>query len=234
MTSFVLVPGAASTGWYWHLVAERLRDAGYEVATPDLPSGDDDAGLAEYARVIAEAVDEVGRPVSVVAQSMAGLSVPLVAELRPIDEIVLVAALIPAPGETGHEWWVNTDQPDAQRLAAIMGARDPDAEFDPVELFLHDVPRELAMESGRQMVPQSPRPFDDPWPLDRWPDVPTRVLACEDDRLFPFFFMRRISEERLGIEPDVIPGGHLPALHSPDRLARYLMGLGTDHEVPGV
>ncbi len=223
MSGFVLVHGASSTGWYWHLVAERLRAAGHDVATPDLPAADESAGLEEYADVIAAAVDEVGRPVSVVAQSMAGLSVPLVASRRQIDEIVLVCAMIPAAGESGHDWWFATDQMDAQRLAAIMAARDPDADFDPAELFMHDVPHDLAIAQGKNMVNQAVRPFDDVWPLDAWPDVPTRVLACEDDRLFPLFFMQRISRERLGIEPDVIPGGHLPALHSPDRLAEYLM-----------
>jgi len=230
MRSFVLVHGASSTGWYWHLVADRLRSAGREVATPDLPASDDDAGLAEYAEVIAAAVDEVPGPVSVVGQSMAGLSVPLVADLRQIDEIVLVCAMIPAPGETGHDWWWETQQPDAQRLATIMRAGDPEADFDPVELFFHDVPHDLAIQHGKIMVTQSPRPFEDPWPLEAWPDVPTRVLACQNDRLFPPFFMRRVSEERLGIEPDVIPGGHLPALHSPDRLADYLLGDDTSED----
>jgi hypothetical protein len=30
----------------------------------------------------------------------------------------------------------------------------------------------------------------EPWPLDAWPDVPTRYLLCRDDRLFPAGWMR--------------------------------------------
>ena len=30
MTTFVLIPGAGGVAWYWHLVAERLTDAGHE------------------------------------------------------------------------------------------------------------------------------------------------------------------------------------------------------------
>ena len=47
--TFVLLPGAGGESWYWHLVAARLRDRGHEVVSPDLPAGDDGAGLAEYA-----------------------------------------------------------------------------------------------------------------------------------------------------------------------------------------
>ncbi|MEA2179954.1 MAG: hypothetical protein QOG77_3251, partial [Solirubrobacteraceae bacterium] len=43
--TYVLVPGAGGDSFYWHLVAPLLRDAGHEVLTPDLPAGDDDAGL---------------------------------------------------------------------------------------------------------------------------------------------------------------------------------------------
>ena len=36
--------------------------------------------------------------------------------------------------------------------------------------------------------------------------------------------MRRLSRERLGVEPDVIDTGHLPALARPDDLADRLVG----------
>ncbi len=70
---------------------------------------------------------------------------------------------------------------------------------------------------------QSDTPFVAPWPLSAWPDVPTRFLLCRDDRLFPAEFQRRVVKERLGITPDEMDGGHLPALHSPDELARRLL-----------
>ena len=51
-----------------------------------------------------------------------------------------------------------------------------------------------------------------------------------DDRFFPAAFMRRVVRERLGIVPDEIDGGHLPALANPkalaDRLERYRAELG--------
>jgi pimeloyl-ACP methyl ester carboxylesterase len=59
-------------------------------------------------------------------------------------------------------------------------------------------------------------PMTEPWPLDAWPDVPTRVLVGRDDRLFPADFQRRVARERLGIEADEIGGGHLLALSQPE------------------
>ncbi len=56
-------------------------------------------------------------------------------------------------------------------------------------------------------------------PLRAWPNVPTHVLICRDDRLFPPSFLRRVAQERLGIVPDEIDGGHTPALSRPQELA---------------
>ena len=62
--------------------------------------------------------------------------------------------------------------------------------------------------------------MNEPWPLKRWPDVPTRVLMCRDDRLFPVDWLRRVITERLRITPRrEIDGGHCVALSRPKELA---------------
>ena len=71
---------------------------------------------------------------------------------------------------------------------------------------------------------QSERPFADPWPLTRWPEVPTRVVAGHDDRLFPLPMMRRQSRDRHGIDPDIIDAGHLVALAQHAALSDLLVG----------
>lgn len=221
MATFVMIPGAGSDSWYWHLVAPRLEAAGPEVVTVDLPCDDDRAGLEAYTDAVVRQVGD-RRDLVLVAQSMGGLTAPLVCTRVPVELVVLVAAMIPRPGETGGEWWANTGQPEAQRAAALLEGRDPDDE-SPETLFLHDVPPEVAAESVRHLREQSARPFEDPWPLAGWPEVPTRVLLCRDDRLFPAPFQRRVAAERLGITPDEIDGGHLPALARPDELADRLL-----------
>lgn len=71
-------------------------------------------------------------------------------------------------------------------------------------------------------------PLEEPWSLSVWPDVPTRVLAGRQDRMFPLEFQRRIARERLGLEVDEIDGGHMVALSNPavlaDRLESYRLG----------
>jgi hypothetical protein len=46
---------------------------------------------------------------------------------------------------------------------------------------------------------------------------------CRDDRFFPADFQRRVVRERLGIVPDEMDGGHLPALSRPHELAQRLL-----------
>jgi pimeloyl-ACP methyl ester carboxylesterase len=93
---------------------------------------------------------------------------------------------------------------------------------DEIELFYHDVPRELAAEAVRRGRAQSDTPTRQPWPLDAWPDVPTRFLLCRRDRLLPAGFLRRVVRERLGITPDEIDAGHCVALSRPKELADQL------------
>lgn len=118
----------------------------------------------------------------------------------------------------------NTGQPAAQWEQALREGRDPEAGPDLLELFFHDVPQEVvarALERGEK--PQSHTPFERPWPLQRWPDVPTRFLLCSRDRLFPAEFQRRVVRQRLGIVPHELEAGHLPALSRPDELTRRLL-----------
>lgn len=222
MSTYVLVHGGGSDSWYWHRVVPELRARGHQVIAPDLPSDDDSAGLARYADTVVDAIgDRTG--IVLVAQSLAGFTAPLVCERVPVDLLVLLAAMVPAPGEPAGEWWDNTGQPQAQREQAERDGRPVGEESDPVVTFLHDVPRDVLAEAlARGERAQSGTPFAEPWPLTSWPDVPTRFLLCRDDRLFPASFQRRVVAERLGITPDEMPGGHTPALSHPSELVERL------------
>lgn len=220
--TYVLVPGAGGDSFYWHLVAPLLRDAGHDVLTPDLPSGDDAAGLAEYADAIVASASGRERIV-LVAQSMGAFCAPIACGRLDVGLMVLVAPMIPAPGETPGEWWSASGQEEARRALDLREGRDPDRPFDLHEVFLHDVPRPVVDELLARGEPQqSGTPFGDPWPLRAWPDVPTRVLAAAHDRLLPVELVQRLARERVGVDADVIPSGHLPALSVPHELARRL------------
>ncbi|BCJ48505.1 alpha/beta hydrolase [Actinoplanes ianthinogenes] len=207
MATFVLIHGAGDVGWYWHLVEAELRAHGHRTVAPDLPCDDDTAGLADYAdAVVAAAGDH--RDLIVVGQSLGGFVAPLVAARLPVDQLVLVAPMIPAPGEAPADHWTNTGY-------------EPAGEFD--DLFYQDVAPDLVAEATKRGRRQSETRLGEPSPLRAWPDVPTRVLLCRDDRLLPPDFVRRVARERLGVTPDEIDGGHTPALSHPRELAAYLM-----------
>jgi hypothetical protein len=134
-----------------------------------------------------------------------------------------VAAMVPAPGETGNDWWANTGSGAARRDQAVRDGRAIDGDFDEIAEFLHDVDPELIEAGWTHTKEQSDTPFQTPWPLAAWPDVPTRFVLATNDRFFPADFQRRVVRERLGIEPDEIDTGHLPALARPHELAAMLL-----------
>jgi pimeloyl-ACP methyl ester carboxylesterase len=225
MATYVLIHGAASDSWYWHLVVPRLRARGHDVVAPDLPSDEDSAGLSEYTDAVVAAIG--GRADSddlvVVAQSLGGFTAPLVCDRVPVRLLVLLAAMVPRPGERPADWWADTGFEQARREQAERESWASDGDHDPMVEYFHDVPPDVVAEAyARGERHQSGTPMDKPWPLAAWPDVPTRFLLCRDDRFFPAEFLRRVVRDRLGITPDEMAGGHLPALAHPDELVERL------------
>jgi hypothetical protein len=74
--------------------------------------------------------------------------------------------------------------------------------------FLHDVPAEVLAAGEAHDYREADIAFGQPCAIDRWPDVPTRMAAGRNDRLFPLEVQRRVARERLGTDVDVVPGGH--------------------------
>jgi pimeloyl-ACP methyl ester carboxylesterase len=144
----------------------------------------------------------------------------------PVDvaRIALLCPMIPAPGDTGNDWWKAAGQDTSARAAAEREGRDPDAPFDLETTFLHDVPPDVTAELLARPEPaQEDRLFEEPWPLAAWPDVPTTVLAGTRDRLFPLDLVQRLSRERLGLDHvDTVDSGHLAALARPGEVAAWL------------
>jgi len=227
MATFILIPGAGSDSWYWHQVVPELEGGGHDVVAVDLPCDDDSAGIPEYVDTVVAAIGDRRDDVVVVAQSLGGFTAPLVCDRVPVQLLVLVAAMVPKPGESAGEWWTATGQEDAQREMAERDGRKPGMD-DIEELFLHDVPTDVIAAGEAHVHMQSGTPFGPPWPRDSWPDVPTRFVLCRDDRLFPADFQRRVVRDRLGIVPDEIDGGHLPAFARPKELAEYILGCWSD------
>jgi pimeloyl-ACP methyl ester carboxylesterase len=213
----VLIHGAGSSAWDWHLVTPELRARGVDVVAADLPSEDETAGLSEFTDAVVDAVgDRTG--LVVVGLSYGGYVAPLVCERLPAELLVLVAAMVPAPGESANEYWANTGYENAYRAHRAQTGHDGSEDA----VFYHDVPPELVAEAKRHERAQSDISGLQPWPLEAWPDVPTRFLLCRDDRMFPAEWLRGVVRERLGIVPDEIDGGHYVTVTRPRELADRL------------
>lgn len=98
-TTFALIHGAGDSGWCWHLVEAELRSRGHRTVAPDLP--------ADYV------VD--------VAQSFGARTAPLVAARRTVSRLILVAGMVPTPGEPPDQVWTNTGFAEAVREQAALG-----------------------------------------------------------------------------------------------------------------
>lgn len=220
MSTFVLIPGAGSGPDYWNLVAALLRDAGHDTVCPDLPNESDTAGLPEYTAAALQAVGN-REDLVVVGQSLGAFTAAAVAAALPTRLLVYVNAMIPTCGETPGAWWGDVGHADAAaETLRRHGSMSAWTAQDLEEVFLHDVPAEAAA----QTTPRRQGGGIFATPLLDWPDgVPVRVISGRDDRLFPVTFQQRLARQRLGVEPDVLPGGHAIALASPHALAERLL-----------
>ena len=219
-STFVLVPGAGGNASYWSRLVVELERRGHEAIAVDLPEDDPSLELADWAALVDAAVPADVHAVGVF-QSLGGFLAPLVR--APLGAIVLLNAMVPLPGESPDEWWGATGSGEAMRANDLAAGRDP--EFDLERHFLHD----LDDESRAALFAEPPREpaskaMASTAAFTRWPDVPTHVVAGRDDRFFPLEFQRRIARERLGLDVDDVPGGHLVAVSNPSAVAERLIG----------
>jgi len=221
---FALVHGAWHGGWCWEPLVRELRRLGHEAVAPDLPCDDPDAGSADYARVVREAlggsVDAV-----VVGHSLGGATIPLV----PARRLVFLCALVARPRER-----LVDRLPTERFLRRDLGStnvRDEHGrtrwvDFEQARAQLYpDCPLETARLAFERLRPQAPRPMAERSPLERWPDTPVSYVLCRDDRAVDPGWSRYAAAELLGVEPIELEGGHSPMLAQPARLARVLDGL---------
>lgn len=103
MTSYVLVHGGFTDGWYWTETAALLTREGHSVLVAELPStGHDPSTLGGVADDVAEVrrlVESAGEPVVLVGHSSAGVVLTELADHPGIEYAVYLAAFWPARGQ---------------------------------------------------------------------------------------------------------------------------------------
>src|ERR1700735_2253875 len=210
--TFALIPGAGGVACCWHRVVPLLQAAGHEAIAIDLPGDDPDAGLPEYAGLVAGASGSRDNVV-LVAMSLGGFTAPLVAAELPVSAMVFVNAMIPRPGETPNAWWDNTGWSDARVAAAKQGGYGSDVDL--AVYFLHDVPPDIAAAGAPYQRPEADVAFGSSCDFSGWPPVPIRAVAGADDRFFPVTFQQALARDRLRLQGDAAPRGHPRAVAAP-------------------
>jgi len=235
--TFGFVHGAWHRRSSWSRLTSELDRRGFASVTMDLPSDDPDAGVDQYADAVVAALDDVDSPLILVGHSLGGLTIPVVASIRPVALLVYLCALLPQPGTSlVAQRATDTDMMTTrwQEEWLPQQIKHPDGTVSwPTELaadiFYHDC-NDADIASGlAQLRPQSARPMAETTPLAAWPQIPAEYIACESDRVVNPGWSRRAAKERLGVDAHELVGGHSPFLADPGTLADCLVELATTH-----
>src|SRR5262245_52338766 len=98
-TTSVLIHGAGHDSWCWQRLTTELEERGEQALAVDLPCSDPSMGLGDYTDVVLGALEPINGPVVLVAHSLAGLTAPMVAARRPVEQLVFLGAIIAEPGK---------------------------------------------------------------------------------------------------------------------------------------
>ena len=123
--SVLFVPGSWHGGWVYDEVADRLTRAGVAAKAIDLPSNGGEAGLADDAAAVRQALDGIGEPTVVVGHSYGGIAVSEgAAEAPQAVGLVYLAAFMLDVGESlldamQHQLpdWISLDQAAGSHIA---------------------------------------------------------------------------------------------------------------------
>jgi hypothetical protein len=222
---FVLVHGAYHGAWCWDPLRAELERAGHETSAADLPCEDPDAGAERYADEVLHSMPRTADEVVVVGHSLAGLTIPLIAERTRTLMTVYLCALVPVPG-------LSFDAQHADLATGFHPSEPPRGEADgsaswpeagAIEVFYHDCDPQVAKDAARRLRRQHWRVTEEVTPLRRRPAVRSAYIFCAGDRIIPTQYSRRAATELLGVEPLEMPGGHSPFLSRPRDLANLLV-----------
>jgi pimeloyl-ACP methyl ester carboxylesterase len=228
MTTFLLLHGARHGAWCWAALSAALERHGHRAIAMDLPVEDERAGARKYADAAAAAARGVDEPVTVVAHSLGGLVAPLVAELRPVAELVFVCSPLPVPGRSLADQLA--DEPDmfvaeSLRPGQLAGGQvlEPEEQYA-IRTFFHDCPPDVARDAAARLRRQTTTVQGEPSPVRAWPpSVPTRYVMGRRDRILSPAWTRAAVPARLGVAPIELDTGHSPFLAAPEALATAVL-----------
>lgn len=226
MALFVLVHGAMHGAWCWDYLCPELEKHGHSSVVVDLPIDRDDGAPRLYAEAVAQAAS--GSVPIVVGHSMAGIVIPLVADLIKVAGLIYLCPVLRRPGSS-----LAKDKEDGANMGFVYPGSGADIQVSEdgfiayqnasaaIADFYHDCSTERAAWAAGKLRKQR-RFFLDVSGQMQWPDAPRACIVCDDDRTINPVWQRRVSREWLGVEPIEMAGSHSPFLSRPRELARVL------------
>ena len=226
---FALVHGAYHGAWCWDRLRAELERDGHTTSAAELPCEDPDAGAEQYADEVVRAIRTATHELVVVGHSLAGLTIPLVAERTRTLTTIYLCALLPVPGLSFDAQ--NADMSTGfEPSQPVLGNPDGSAswpEAGAIEAFFHDCDAQTAMDAARRLRRQHWRVTQEVTPLHRRPVGPSAYVLCNGDRMVSAQYSRRAAMDFLGVETLEMNGGHSPFLSRPLELAGVLESIAS-------
>jgi pimeloyl-ACP methyl ester carboxylesterase len=178
---------------------------------------------------VVAATAAAGDDLVLVGHSLGGLTIPLVATMRPARKLVYLCALLPLPGRTLEEQLEQEPGIFVPGFGAGIARDEQDRSYwadedAAAEALYGGCPRQLASWAVPRLRPQARRPSDEPCPA-QLPEVDAVSLFTSDDAVVAPAWSRAAALERLGSKAVELPGGHSPFLDRPGELAEVLLSV---------
>ena len=224
MADFVLVHGGLHGASCWDLLRPELERRGHRTFAMDLPIDQPGVTMDGYATAALKAIEgQVADDAFLVGHSMGGMVIPRMAARMPKARLIFLCA-----------GFANTSEEERlESMAATTGdffgwlivddqGRCTMSKEDAITAFYQDVEPEIADRAVAGLRPQWAEAFNKVDPIAPYAGQVAQVIYTTEDRIIDAEKHRKMSEERFGITPVALPGGHSPFLSHPAKLAEVL------------
>jgi pimeloyl-ACP methyl ester carboxylesterase len=224
MADYVLVHGGLHGASCWDLLRPELERRGHRTFAMDLPIDQPGVYMDGYAEAALEAINgKVADDAFLVGHSMGGMVIPRMAAKMPKARLIFLCA-----------GFANTSEEERlESMAATTGdffgwlivddqGRCTMSKENAITAFYQDVEPEIADRAVAGLRPQWAEAFGNVNPIEPYAHQVVAVIYTTEDRIIDPEKHRKMSEERFGITPIALPGGHSPFLSHPAKLAEVL------------
>ena len=159
-----------------------------------------------------------------VAHSLGAMAIPIVASRRPARAMVFICGVIPLIG--GKPWDEGPPMEAPGVTSPLVRAEDgavswPDVESARDAMYHTSDPADAAWCFSK-LRPQNSSSLWGEYPLATWPDAPTTMIGCTEDRIVSVEWSS-YTAERLGVQLVELGGDHSPFLSRPGALADVIV-----------